>query len=49
MIFLSKIVNEQEISIREVNLTVSFEEQAKFYQCSNNTGICTSYMLKQKI
>ncbi len=46
MIFLSKIVNEQEISIREVNLTVSFEEQNKFYQCSNNTGICTSYMFK---
>jgi len=46
MIFLSKIVNEQEISIREVNLTVSFEEQTKFYQCSNNTGICTSYMFK---
>jgi hypothetical protein len=46
IIFLSKIVNEQETSIREVNLTISFEEQTKFYQCSSNTGICTSYMFK---
>jgi len=46
LIFESKIINEQETSIHEINLTVSFEEQRKFYRCSNDTDMCTSYMFK---
>ena len=43
-----KVINEQETSIYEVNLTIPVEQQMKFYQCSNTTDICTSYIFKSE-